>query len=169
MSDFRSIESYIVQQDIDVNSTTQYHPLGTIIRARDSATTARGVGEFIYLKGVASTVVGSIVEYNTSWQTGLSTTATSLSAPHPIAVAMSACVASEFGWYQISGEADIVKSSAQSFAVDIGIEASAGFAVVLATGAIINGAIVAVVASATSGGTSVRVMINRPHGPSDVS
>jgi hypothetical protein len=163
---FTCREPYIVEQAIATNSTTQTHDLGTIVRAYDST---YGQGEFIYLKGVASTVVGSIVEYNTSWQTGLSTTATSLATPHPLAVAMSACVASEFGWYQISGESVMVKDSGQSFAVDIGVEASAGKAVLLASGAIINGAIVAVVASAKSDVLSVRVMINRPHGPSDVS
>ena len=160
-------EPFVVEQAIATNSSTQKHQLGMIVRAYDST---YGAGEFIYLKGVASTVVGSIVEYNTSYQTGLSTTATgSLATPHPLAVAMSACVANEYGWYQISGEAVIAKSSAQSFAVDIGLEASAGYAVLLATGAIINGAIVTTVASATSGGTSVRVMLNRPHEPSDVS
>ena len=39
----------------------------------------------------------------------------------------------------------------------------------LATGAIINGAIVAVVASAAAASLSVRLMINRPHDPADVS
>ena len=159
-------EAQIVEQAIATNSTTQLHPLGKVVRAYDST---YGEGEFIYLKGVASTVVGSIVEYNTSHQSGLSTTATSLLTPHPLAVAMSACVASEFGWYQISGEAVMVKDSGMSFAVDIGIEASAGMAVLLATGAIINGAIVAVIASAKSDVLSVRAMIDRPHGPADVS
>lgn len=160
-------ESRIVEQAIATNSTTQKHQLGSIIRAYDST---YGEGEFIYLKGVASTVVGSIVEYNTSFQTGLSTTATAgLDAPHPLAVAMSACVASEFGWYQISGQAIAVKDSAQSLVADTGIEASAGKAVALATGAIINGAIVAVVASAAAASLSVQLMINRPHDPSDVS
>ena len=37
------------------------------------------------------------------------------------------------------------------------------------SGLILNGALVAVVASAKSDVTSVKVMINRPHDPSDVS
>ena len=162
---YTSIEPRIVEQAIATNSTTATEASGTVVRAVDST---YGVGEFIYLKGVASTVVGSIVEYNTSWQTGLATT-TDLDAPMPIAIAMSACVASEFGWYQIGGEAVIVKDSAMSFVVDIGIEASAGKAVLLATGAIVQGCIVAVVASAAAASLSVRCMINRPTGPADVS
>lgn len=157
-------EPFVVEQAIATNSTTQNHQLGMIIRAYDST---YGAGEFIYLKGVASTVVGSIVEYDTSFQTGLDTTG--LSTPRPLAVAMSACVASEYGWYQIAGEAVCVKASTVSFAAAAGLGASSGLAVAVATGAIINGALVAVVASATSGGTSVRVMVNRPHDPSDVS
>jgi len=162
---YTSEEPRIVEQPIATNSTTQLHPVGTIVRAYDST---YGQGEFIYLKGVGSTVVGSIVEYNTSWQSGLSTT-TDLDAPMPLAVAMSACVASEFGWYQIGGEAVIVKDSGMSFVVDIGIEASAGMAVLLATGAVVQGCIVAVVASAAAASLSVRCMINRPTGPADVS
>jgi len=164
---FKATEPFIVNQAIADTSTTQNWPLGTVIRAVDPT---YGAGEFIYLKGVASTVVGSIVEYNSTFQTGLSTTATAgLDAPHPLAISMSANIANQYGWYQISGQAIAVKSSAQSLVADTGIEASAGFAVALATGAIINGAIVAVVASAKSGGTSVQLCINRPHDPSDVS
>jgi hypothetical protein len=77
--------------------------LGTIVSARHDT---YGVGEFIYLKGVASTVVGSAVLYNPDDWT------TSLLAPNDIgfvAIAMSANVANTFGWYQISGKG-IVKA-----------------------------------------------------------
>ena len=151
-------------QTIVTNSTTQNHPLGTIIRAKDPT---YGEGEFIYLKGVASTVVGSIVEYNTSFQTGLETTA--LAEPQPNAVAMSACVASEYGWYQISGNAVVTKANTVSFAADAPLAAGAGLAIAVVSGLAINGAIVAVVASAKSDVTTVAVMIDRPHGPHDVS
>lgn len=59
-------------------------------------------GEFIYLKGVASTVVGSWVTYNPDdW----STTLLVPDAVGPVAVAMSANVANQYGWYQIQGKA----------------------------------------------------------------
>lgn len=74
-------------------------PLGTIVQATDPT---YGVGEFIFLKGVASTAVGSWVTYNLDdWSTAL----LAANAIGPVAVAMSANVASQYGWYQISGKA----------------------------------------------------------------
>lgn len=61
-----------------------------------------GAGEFVYLKGAANTVVGSWVLYNTDDYT------TTLLGPDmigPVAVAMAATVANEYGWYQIQGKA----------------------------------------------------------------
>jgi len=151
-------------QPIADTSTTLNHPLGTIVRAK-SDTAASGEGEFIYLTGVASTVVGDIVEYNTSFQTGLASIA--LTVPNPLAVAMSANVASQYGWYQISGEAVVAKASALSTAVDVGIGATSGKAVAVATGLIVMGAVAARIGTATS--ATMKVMIQRPTGPSDVS
>ena len=53
---FTVIGGDLVGQRIDAISTTKNHPLGTIVRAVDPT---YGEAEFIYLKGVASTVVGS--------------------------------------------------------------------------------------------------------------
>ena len=156
---FRSTESRIVEQAIATNSTTQIHHLGEIVRAYDST---YGEGEFIYLQGIGSTAVGSIVEYNNSYVTALSTVA--LEQPLPLAVAMSACVASEFGWYQISGESLMKKTATVSFAADALVGTGAGYAIAVVTGLVVQGALVAVVASATAGSTSVRVMVNRPSG-----
>ena len=155
----------IVPQKIADTATTQNHALGTIITARDPTT--YGGGEFIYLKGVASTVVDSLVFYDDSFQTALATT--TLDHPRPIAVAMSANVASQYGWYQISGLAVVSKANTTSFAKGATLQASSGAAAAAATGSIINGALVAVVASAKSDVTTVKVMINRPHDPSDLS
>ena len=94
-------------QPIANTETTQKHVLGTIVRAWDPT---YGEGEFIYLLGVASTVVGSLVTYNaTTWQTALSPDTAAFQAP--VAVAMSANVASAYGWYQISGNAVIKKTA----------------------------------------------------------
>lgn len=102
MSDYQAREAFIVEQAFDVNSTDELHDLGMIVSAFDTAATAYGYGEFIYLKGLASTGVGEWVVYNSDdW----STTRLVADGLGPVAVAMSACVANEFGWYQIQGKA----------------------------------------------------------------
>jgi hypothetical protein len=86
-------ESRIIPQNIDETLTTQMLPLGTIVRARDTNTTNnQGEGEFIYLKGVVSTVVGSMVDYDKIANTTTLSPATL--GTGPVAVAMSANVAS---------------------------------------------------------------------------
>ena len=93
-------------QPIAETSTTQRHPLGNIVHAVDPT---YGGAEFIYLLGVASTVAGSVVTYggNSSgtptYQTALAPATAHLA--QPLAVAMSANVAGQYGWYQISGSA----------------------------------------------------------------
>ena len=86
-------------QGIATTSTTQNHAFGSIVSAVDPTL---GAGQFIYLKGVASTVVGSWVTYNPDDWT------TALIVPNvigPVAVAMSAnAAATSFGWYQIQGK-----------------------------------------------------------------
>jgi len=61
--------------------------------------------EYIYLEGVASTVVGSCVTFGlsavTAYQTALSVTG----AKGPVAIAMAATLAGQFGWYQVKGVA----------------------------------------------------------------
>lgn len=80
--------------------------LGDIVQAVDPV---YGVGEFIYLLGVAATVVGSVVTYDgatagvPTFQTALAPSTANLD--QPLAVAMAATVANQFGWYQISGSA----------------------------------------------------------------
>ena len=79
--------------------TTQAVPIGTRVRAVDPT---YGEGEFIYLKGVASTIVGAVVIYDEYANT---TTLGVAGSRGPVAVAMSINVASQYGWYQISGAA----------------------------------------------------------------
>lgn len=80
--------------------------LGTIIRASDPV---YGEGEFIYMLGAASTVVGSLVTWDgatagvPTYQTVLCPSTANLDKP--VAVAMSANLAGFYGWYQISGHA----------------------------------------------------------------
>ena len=86
-------------QPIATTETVQKHPLGMIVHAVDPV---YGGGEFIYLSGVASTVLGSWVTYNPD---DFSTTLLAANAIGPVGVAMSINVASQYGWYQISGKA----------------------------------------------------------------
>lgn len=163
---FRITSPLLGAQPIADTSTTQKHPLGTIVTAVDPTL---GGGEFIYLLGVASTVVGSIVNYDgAGFQTALDTSAVT-GPTRPLAIAMSANVASQYGWYQISGLAVATKANTVSFADGAGFAAASGLAVAVATGTVINGAVVRTVASAKSDVVTVAVAINRPHNPSDVS
>jgi hypothetical protein len=161
MADWKPISPVAGIQKIADSSTVQNHPFGMIIQAKHDT---YGVGEFIYLKGVTSTVVGSVVEYNhTTGATVLA--AVGGSQPLPIAIAMSANDAStDYGWYQIGGVA-IAKKTCTICLV-------AGAAVgVLTTGLLagtgsakeIQGACVATTASAKAGVVTVPVLLNRPH------
>ena len=146
-------------QPIDENSTVRNHVLGTIVTAHDPT---YGSGEFIYLTGVASTAVGSLVTYMNTGATALA--AVGANKPQPIAVAMAATVASEFGWYQISGRAVCKKSCTISLAANAAVGVlTTGLIAGTGSGKEIHGALVAAVASAAAGRTTVQVILNRPH------
>lgn len=146
-------------QAIADTSTTQKHPLGKIVRAVDPTL---GEGEFIYLKGIGSTIVGSIVRYDDGFTTALNTSA--LTDSLPLAVAMSANVANQYGWYQISGLAVAAKASATTFADGAGLGSASGLAVAVSTNVQIQGAVVrTATTSSGSGATTVAIAINRPH------
>lgn len=91
-------------QPIAVTDTTQRHSLGTIVRASDPT---YGAGEFIYLKGIGSTVVGTLVDYDQ--YLGTTALAPATAGIGPVAVAMSINVANQYGWYQVEGAA-VVKA-----------------------------------------------------------
>jgi len=154
-----SVTTMAGAQPIANTETTQKHPLGTIVRGVDPT---YGEGEFIYLLGVASTAVGSIVTYDAStYQTVLCAVGGNI--PRPIAVAMSANVASQYGWYQISGVAVCKKTCTISLAAGAAVGVlTTGLIAGTGSGKEIAGAAVAAVASATAGRTTVPVMINRP-------
>ena len=84
-------------------STVQNHPFGTIVRARDTGTTAYGEGEFIYVKGVASGAVQKWAGYRS--KAGLTTLAVA-DGNYSVGVMMSTLDATtKFGWLQIKGRA----------------------------------------------------------------
>lgn len=155
-----AVSSLAGAQPVANTSTTAAHALGTIIRAADPT---YGEGEFIYLLGVASTVVGSIVTYDpTTYLTTLSAVGGNI--PRAVAVSMSANVASQYGWYQISGQAVCAKTCTISLAAGAAVGVlTAGLIAGTGSGKEIQGACVAAVASATAGRTTVKVMIARPH------
>jgi hypothetical protein len=87
--------------------------VGAIRRFYDS-TGKYGVGEFIYLPGVASLAVGDVVTYNLSAGVNGTTDATvvrwagTANTGSPLAVAMTANTSpTTYSWYQISGAAVI--------------------------------------------------------------
>ena len=85
---------------VDTTNPATLAPLvGRIEKAYDPT---YGFGEFIFLKGVASTAVGSAVEYSTASGTTALWQGTAGSGK-PLAFAMSANVANQYDWYQISG------------------------------------------------------------------
>jgi hypothetical protein len=91
-------------QPIATADTTANHPLCTIVKAQDPT---YGEGEFIYLKGVASTAAGDWVGYTPGSATTPGTSVRAVAnGTYPLAVAMSACnTTTKFGWYQIAGTA----------------------------------------------------------------
>lgn len=131
--------------------------LGMIVRAVDPT---YGTGEFIFLAGVASTIVGSVVTYNT---TSFTTALAPIGAnkPQPIAIAMSANVAATtFGWYQIGGMAVAAKTSALALGSNAAVGVlTAGLIAATASGKEVEGALTA--AKATTPKT-VTLVINRP-------
>lgn len=100
MSNYKNVGSQIYNQAIDESSTSRKAPLGTIIQAKDVGDTDYGSGEFIYLQGVAATVLGSWITYNADDNSSALLAANAIG---PAATAMSASVVNEFGWYQIGG------------------------------------------------------------------
>lgn len=101
-------------QPFDVTDTVQKHRLGEILRGNDPV---YGGGEFIYLKGIASTVVGSLVTFDQTL--GTTALAPATGGNGPVAVAMSANVASQYGWYQIAGAAAVKAPNAMAVGADV--------------------------------------------------
>lgn len=98
-----SVDPRLGAQQIADIDTTQRHPFGTIVRAKDRGATAYGEGEFIYVKGVASGATKAWATYIA--KTGLTTLAVA-NSQGPIGIFMSTLDATtKFGWLQITGRA----------------------------------------------------------------
>ena len=120
------IAPHVGYQPITDTSTTQNHPLGTRVRANSST---YGDAEFVYAKGVASTAAGDLCIFDN--YAGTSTRAVAGSRG-PCGVAMSANVASQYGWYAIAG----------AVAVKAGTVAAAGNVYVTSTAGTVDDAVV---------------------------
>lgn len=154
------VENQLGIQPIATTSTTANHALGKIVRADDPTF---GEGEFIYLLGVASTVVGSTVTYNaTTYQTTLSPNTANNEGPQ--AVAMSANGAAAYGWYQIGGLAVVKKTAVQVLpGAKIYQSGTAGrWMPTSASGKQILGARAANLTTVTSTVSTITVLVNRP-------
>jgi len=95
-------------QAITETSTARNHPLGKKVKATDISLTTPLECEFIYLKGLGSTAVGTVVHYNLA---DGSTALAAANAVGPVAVSMSANVANQYGWYQIYGLASALTAN----------------------------------------------------------
>ena len=143
--------------------TTPAYAFGTLVRGFDSV--LGGGGEFIYLLGVASNIVGAMVTYNeVTGVTTLSPAGTTAKG-FPLAVSMTANTTTTSGsWYQISGTAVIKKTAVKcNPSVAIFLSGTQGrFFPTATSGRQILNAVTnnsATVASATS---TVNVLIQRP-------
>lgn len=146
-------------QPIASTSSTANHKVGTIVQAYDPD---YGVGEFIYLLGVASTAIGDAVTYNST--TGQTTrAAVGANKSLPVAFAMSANLASYYGWYQIGGIARATKTATTSLVAGVAVAVkTVGRVSKTGSGKELQGAVVTAVASATAGRILVSVAVARP-------
>lgn len=89
---------------------------------KDGVGTIRKEGddEYIFAKGVASTVAGSCVTIDESYATALLTKSVAASYIGRIGFAKAALVASKYGWYQIRGTS-VPVSLAASCAKDVAL------------------------------------------------
>ena len=155
-------------QPIAVTDTVKNHTLGTIVTAIDPV---YGGGEFIYLLGVASTVVGSVVTFNGN-STGTPTYQTTLAAATvgqaaPVAVSMSANVAAQYGWYQIEGSAVAATNGTMTANVAVYLAGSGQVTSTQANGLQVLGAR-SVTATGTPATGQCVLEINRPHAQGQV-
>lgn len=88
-----------IRQPIAATDTVQNHQLGKRV---DAFYSTQFWGQFIYMLGVASTAVGDFCTLNYD---DFTTTRLVANAIGPVGIAMSANVASQYGWYQIYGKA----------------------------------------------------------------
>lgn len=152
-------DSGVTQPNASSATPTPPLYLGMVVTAQDPTF---GMGEFILLAGVASTVIGSMVTYNTvSYTTTLCPVTANLG--QPVAWAMSAnTAATTWGWYQIGGCVVASKSTGLGLANNVAVAVnSTGKVGTVASGKQVLG--VRTANSTVSATTTVRLIADRPH------
>lgn len=155
---------FIGMQKVTETDTVQRHPLGMIIEIKDPV---YGWGEAIYLKGVASNFVGALLTYvGNTGVTALSTTSGVATGGAPMCVSLSAAGASDYGWFQISGDAIMYKTAVKFDPANgnrVMLSATAGRIMQTSVaGRQIIGARFASTTTVTSTTSTVVVTLNRP-------
>ena len=144
-------------------SDTKRHAYGTIVKGVDPLL---GFGEFIYLKGVANTAAGLVVNYTArTGVTALTLTSGVVQGGGPVAVAMAATIDSTYGWYQIAGDAVVLKTAVAITHATIKVYLSATLGRVMPTsvaGRQIVGARFSFSTTVASGTSTCIATLNRP-------
>lgn len=105
------VDTRLGVQPIANTATTAQHAIGTIIRAQDPTF---GFGEFIYLQGSAGVVAGLVCFYTDNAAANsvkLTSTSGVVDGGSDLCVAMAATTALLFGWFQITGNATVLKTN----------------------------------------------------------
>jgi hypothetical protein len=138
--------------------TSAVVPLGTVVQGIDPE---GAFAEFVFLKGVASTVVGSAVIYDKAGVTALTDSDAVGTKTGYVAVALTVCDAStKFAFYAITGT--FPTSLAASVAIDAALYTSAAGGV-LDDAKVADMQIVGAMSrEATTGAAVVKCQLNRP-------
>ena len=86
----------MIGPDIQNVDTVQQYNIGMRCKALHEV---YGAGDFVYLRGVAGTLVGDAVVYDENGQTTRAVAA----SRGTVAVAVQPVLANQFGWYQVQG------------------------------------------------------------------
>lgn len=136
-------------------------PVGSRTKAYDSS---YGEGEFIYLLGVGSTVVGDMVTYDaTTYQSARAGTTAAQGAP--VAIAMSVNLGGSYGWYQIGGNA-VIKKTAVKFSPQVKVYVGGTTGRITSTasaGKLVQNAKSSNLTTVASATSTVVVLIERPY------
>jgi len=147
-------------------SASRVLQVGFIVRGVDSAS-GQGAGEFIYLPGVASNIVGAVVSYNPLTPTCTLATNTTKQGL-PLAVSMTAnTTTTSYSWYQIAGVATIKKTAVKITPTEkVAISGTAGRVLGGSTAGVTLWNSISVNAATVASATStVQVLIQRPFLP----
>lgn len=159
-----AINATVSAASVGVLGLNSYPKPGTRARATDPTL---GGGDFVFLPTIASVVVGSLVTFRES-ASGVFTTAmtpNTANLAQPVAVAMAAGAANNYGWFQLAGTVPIKKTATKvNSNVALFISATTGRVMAtVACGKEVMGARSSNSASVLSATSTVTVTINYPH------